>query len=593
MSGYLKKKADSLPGKPGIYFFKDSAGGVVYIGKARSLKDRVRTYFLPNSDEKVKAILAATSDIDYILTDSEKEASFLENNYIQQHQPRFNLRLKDDKSFPYLKLTLRHRYPGIYFSRKAEADGAACFGPFSPAHQARKSIHLVAKHFGIRTCEDPVFRKRRRPCLEYDLGLCSAPCVGLITEAEYGENAANARLFLEGKSGPLLKALRLKMEKAAAGLRFEEAARWRDFIRTVEALKSRPKFISTAKEDQDVVGFARKEGAAAFYVFFMREGKVRDSTGVYIPAPAGGDDRRLLADFLKGFYGGRKDAPKKILLPFPPGEMEDVENMLARPGKPRTRIRAVRSGKGKELVGLANRNALSLIAKKEQETSPLGELARALGLGAPPLRIEGFDISNTLGQESVGSLVVFDDGRPNKAEYRKYRIKTVAGANDVASLEEIVRRRYRRVIEEKKRLPDLVLVDGGKGQLQAARKALRSVGLASVPAASLAKREEIIYTAAEPGGLSLERTSPALKLIQNIRDEAHRFAISFHRTRREKRSFASVLDGIAGIGPVKKKALLAAYLSAAEVASAPLEELAGIVGRRAADSVRAALAGKD
>ncbi|MDD8016444.1 MAG: GIY-YIG nuclease family protein, partial [Acidobacteriota bacterium] len=259
MSGYLKKKAEGLPEKPGIYFFKDSTGGVVYIGKARSLKDRVRTYFLPNSDEKVKAILAATSDIDYILTDSEKEASFLENNYIQQHQPRFNLRLKDDKSFPFLKLTLRHQYPGIYFSRKAETGGAACFGPFSPAHQARKSIHLVAKHFGIRTCEDPVFRKRRRPCLEYDLGLCSAPCVGYITEAEYRENAANARLFLEGKSGPLLKALRRKMEGAAAGLRFEEAARWRDFIRTVEAIKSRPKFISTAKEDQDVVGFARKE----------------------------------------------------------------------------------------------------------------------------------------------------------------------------------------------------------------------------------------------------------------------------------------------------------------------------------------------
>ncbi|MDD8015570.1 MAG: excinuclease ABC subunit UvrC, partial [Acidobacteriota bacterium] len=423
---------------------------------------------------------------------------------------------------------------------------------------------------------------------------CSAPCVGYITEAEYRENAANARLFLEGKSGPLLKALRRKMEGAAAGLRFEEAARWRDFIRTVEAIKSRPKFISTAKEDQDVVGFARKEdGTAAFYVFFMREGKVRDSKGVYVPAPAGGDDRRLLADFLKDFYGGRKDAPKKILLPFLPEDMADIENMLAGPEEPGTRIRAVRSGKSKELVDLANRNALSLIAKKELEASPLSELARVLGLDAPPLRIEGFDISNTLGQESVGSLVVFDDGRPNKDEYRKYRIKTVAGPNDVASLEEIVRRRYRRIIEEKKRLPDLVFVDGGKGQLQAARKALLSVGLAAVPAASLAKREEIIYTAAEPGGLSLERTSPALKLIQNIRDEAHRFAISFHRTRREKRSFASVLDGIAGIGPVKKKALLTAYRSAAEVASAPLEELAGIVGRRTADSVRAALAGED
>jgi excinuclease ABC subunit C len=589
----LREKAAGLPGKPGIYFFRNAAGEVVYIGKARSLRDRVRSYFLPNPDDKVRNILRETTDIDYILTGSEKEAAFLENNYVQQHQPRFNLRLKDDKSFPYLKVTSGEKYPGIYFSRKVGEKRSRYFGPFSPAHRARTSIHLVNKYFGIRGCEDAVFKGRTRPCLEHDLQLCSAPCVGCISEPDYRNDVENACLFLEGRTRELAGALKKRMEEAAAGQNFEVAARWRDILRTIEDIKERPRAISVALEDQDVVGYARKDDQAAVYIFFMRHGKIRDSVSARLSAEVGSADAEILSRFLPEFYGSR-ERPARLLLPFPiegQGELEVFLGGVREAGarQPRAaggpRVTVPLSGKGSKLIDLANRNAEAFLEKRDRDLLPLEELKRVLGLASMPRTIEGFDISNTGGEESVGSMVVFRDGRPDADEYRKFKVRTVEGPNDVASLEEVIGRRYRRRVEESRPLPDLIMVDGGKGQLAAAEKALGDLGISSVPLVSIAKREEILFSPDHKEGIRLARTSPGLKLVQAIRDEAHRFAITFHRGRREKRSFASELDGIPGLGPKKKSALLSKYRSLEEIRAATAEELAHVVGKKLAHTV--------
>ncbi|TEU06589.1 MAG: excinuclease ABC subunit UvrC, partial [Candidatus Aminicenantes bacterium] len=555
----LKSEIKNLPKKPGIYFFKDKGGEVIYIGKARSLKDRVKSYFLPTSDAKIKKILSETEEIDFILTDSAKEAAFLENNFIRQHQPRFNLRLKDDKSFPYLKLTLQEKFPAIYLTRRVEEDGAKYFGPFSPAHQARNTIHLSAKYFGVRTCQESVPGKRKRPCLDYDLKLCSAPCVEYISESDYRESIKNAFLFLEGKTEKLLKILKKKMQEAAARQEFEQAAHWRDIIRTIEEIKAKPKLISVGMENKDIFGYSRENKNVALYVFFMRKGKVIESEDIFFQEKEDIADKEILSNYLKKIYKHRKSMPDKILLPFAPEEKDGILKRVSNLREEKIEIIVPRKGKNKKLVDFASSNAEILLRKKYEGLAPLMEIKKIFNLKSIPERIEGFDISNIGGEESVGSLVVFENGRPQKNDYRKYKIKTVAGPNDVASLQEVIRRRYKRILEEKKDFPDLILVDGGKGQLNAARGALEELGVGNLPIVSLAKKEEIIFAPDRKKGISLERTSPALKLFQNIRDEAHRFAISFHRLRREKRSFESRLDNIPGLGKKRKAALLDKY----------------------------------
>ena len=532
MRDALKKKVAGFPAKPGIYFFKAADGKVLYIGKARSLKDRVKSYFLPDPDIKVRTILRETADVDYLLTGTEKEAAFLENNFVQQYQPRFNLRLKDDKSFPYLKLTVADKYPGIYLTRRVEGGGARYFGPFSPAGRARQTIHLVNKFFGVRGCEDAVFRGRKRPCLEFDLGLCAGPCAGRTGEADYRRNVDDARLFLEGRSDELARALKSRMEEEAGAGRFEEAARLRDIIRTLEDIKQRPGTISVGLEDLDVAGFARSGDAAALHVFVMRKGKIRDSRGLVVEGTSGRKDDEILGNLVEGVYGPA-EFPPRLLLPFEPsGERWAGSEAAARSSVPK-------SGRYRKLVEMANRNAELAVRRKDGGTSPVAvaRLAAAVGIDRPPRRIEGFDISNTGGDESVGSLVVFDDGVPNKSEYRKFKIKSVTGSDDTASMEEIVRRRLTRLEREGGRMPDLILVDGGKGQLAAALRAMAGTGVTRIPAIALAKKEETIFKPGSNRGIKLESTDPALKLVQHIRDEAHRFAIAFHRSRRHKKSF--------------------------------------------------------
>jgi len=539
MEDKLKQRLAELPDKAGIYFFKNAGGEIVYIGKARSLRDRVRTYFLAPADLKVANIRAETADIDFILTGSEKEANFLENNFVQRYQPKFNLRLKDDKSFPYLKLTVGEKYPGVTLTRKVEADDARYFGPFSPASQARKSIHLLNRYFGIRGCEEGIPGKRRRACLEHDLKLCTAPCVGSIGVAEYGENVANALLFLEGRTEQLLRALKQRMSEASARLDYEQAAHWRDLIRTIEQIKERPQLISVGLEDTDIFGLARDRDRLALYGFFMRRGKVRDAEEILIREPEEEPVEPALARLLEGFYAQSEDLPDKVLLSHPIASIRGLNDRISTKKGSIIRVSVPQRGRGRRLVEMAVRNAERLLKKAKPEYPALSELAGILNLERPPSRIEGFDISNTGGEEAVGSVVVFESGEPSRSEYRKYKVKSVTGPNDVASLSEVVGRRYARALREGRRLPDLILVDGGKGQLNAAQKELARLGLAGLPVVSLAKREEVVFTPAEKEGMRLDRTVPALKLLQHIRDEAHRFAVTFHRQRRKKKSFAS------------------------------------------------------
>ena len=533
----LRRKIAAFPEKPGIYFFKDAAGLVIYIGKARRLRDRVKSYFQPSDDIKVGNILAETVDVDYILTGSEREAAFLENNFIQQHQPKFNLRLKDDKSFPYLKLTVQEPFPRIAFSRKVEADGAKYYGPFSPAREARKAITLVGKYFQVRNCDETVPGRRKRPCLEYDLKQCSAPCVGFVSESVYREGVDESRLFLEGKTERLAKVLKDKMARAAERENFEEAARLRDIAQTVETLQVKPTLISVRLETQDIFGYAREGRTQAVYVFSMRRGKVREAREFEFEEDSERAEAAILGEFLGAFYRDRP-VPPKILLPFAPEGKEDLASTFAAKAGKKVEIAVPARGKGRALVILAAKNAEILLRKKTESLAPLEDIRKELGLERLPARIEGFDVSHTGGTETVASMVSFLNGRPDKDEYRKFKIKTVSGPNDVASLEEVLRRRFLRLLAEKRPLPDLVFVDGGLPQLGTAERVLEDLGLEKLALASLAKREEIVYTPGLREGLRLDRTSPALKLLQRVRDEAHRFAIGFHRQRRTKRGFA-------------------------------------------------------
>jgi excinuclease ABC subunit C len=533
----LKEKIKELPKKAGIYFFKNAMGKVIYIGKARLLNERVKSYFQPTEDVKVRSILAETADLDYILTGSEREAAFLENNFIQQYQPKFNLRLKDDKSFPYLKLTVTERFPRIAFSRKVAADGAKYFGPFSPAFEARRAIHLSCKYFKVRNCDEEIPGRRKRPCLEYDLKLCSAPCVGYITEEEYRKSVDQALLFLEGKTEQLARILKDSMTKASENKEFEEAARLRDILRTLEYIKIKPKMISIRQENQDIFGFARQGRAYAFDVFTMRRGKVRNSLPFVYENEEERRDSLILQDFVLRFYDSR-EVPQKVFLPFESADKKEMEDILGSRAGRRIDVIIPSRGKNKDLIELAAKNAEILLKKKTEDLAPLKEIQEELCLEVLPVRIEGFDISNTGGTETVASLVTFENGRPDKDGYRKFTIKTVEGPNDVACLEEVLRRRYVRILRENVPLPDLILVDGGKPQLGAAQNVLAELGLEKVPLVSLAKKEEVVFMREHKDGLRLSRTSAALKLFQHVRDEAHRFAIGFHRRRRTKRTFA-------------------------------------------------------
>jgi excinuclease ABC subunit C len=588
MAAELQKKLDELPRSSGVYMFRGHGGEILYVGKARSLRSRVRSYFQearidsPRLDRLVDRI----EDVEVVVTDTEREALVLENSLIKTHKPRFNVLLRDDKNHPYLKLTLGETYPRLYVVRQPGSDGNVYSGPYVPASMARKTANLVHRLFGVRNCKEKLDGKRPRPCLQYQIHRCMAPCVDTIASLEdYRKATGDARLFLEGKNDDLVHSLRTQMLEAAEGERFEEAARLRDNVRMLEDLSTRQKMASVRGDESDVFGFYREGSQAVLQVFSVRSGKVVDRDSFLLEDVHVHDDTALLEASLKQYYELGRYLPSTIHVPTDFPDRLLLAELLSARKEARVEILVPRRGAKKHLVDLVSKNArlayeLDFREEGRQAKMRLEALREVLALPDPPDRIEGFDISNIQGSEVVASMVVFERGQPKRSDYRKFKMRTIEKGkpDDFASMREVVLRRYRRVLEEGADLPDLVLIDGGKGQLSAAMEALEELGLSHLPTVSLAKKEEWIFRPESLDPLVLDHHSDALHLLQRVRDEAHRFAVTFHRQQRKARDFRSSLDSIPGVGPKMRKKLLVRFKSVKGVKAAELPELQEILG---------------
>jgi excinuclease ABC subunit C len=598
----LKEQIARLPEQPGVYLWGNAAGETIYIGKARSLRDRVRSYLgawgmSPRHD----ALLEEIARLEVIVTDSVMEALALENNLIKQRTPKFNILLRDDKNYPYLQLTTSEPFPRVLVARSVEKGGDFYAGPFLPATLARRTMTLSHRLFGLRSCNEVITGTRGRPCLEYDIGRCIAPCVAEICGSErYGAAVAGTRLLLEGRNDELIDTLRQRMAGAADAERYEEAAQLRDAMRTVQTLRDRQQKVATAQlGDRDVFGLKVGASGGALQVFAMRGGRVVERVELATaPGALADGDSEVLQAALAQFYELRVP-PAEINLP---GDIEDVEAMeawLSARADRRVRILVPQRGDKRALVELATRNAELSYRTRFNETTAahfdaLETLRAVLALPALPRRIECFDISTIQGSETVASMVVCDDGRMKRSEYRKYRVRGTGDReqgtdsrflDDFAAMREVVQRRYRSRLEAGGPFPDLILIDGGKGQLSAAYEGLEAIGLANLIAVGIAKKEELLFLRDRREPVVLDEHDPALLLIQRIRDEAHRFAVTFHRKARSMRDLRSELDGVPGIGPRRRRALLSAFGSLAGVRRATREELGALVGARAAAAV--------
>jgi len=589
----LAEKLEQLPTRPGVYLFKGGDGAILYVGKARVLRDRVRSYFQasrPTELHKTRMV-EEIEDLDLVVTDSEMEALALENNLIKRHKPPYNLRLRDDKNHPYLKLTLAEEYPRLYVVRRPSEDGNAYGGPYIPASLGRKTAGLVRKLFGIRSCKETLDGKRPRPCLQYQIKRCLAPCVAEICALDrYRRSSEDARLFLEGRTEEVAKRLRGQMEDAAGGERFEEAASLRDQVKALLRMEAPQKITTTDIEERDLFAAHVEGDRAAVQAFSVRDGKVVAREGFLLDRLT--EPEAVLASTLQQYYAAGRYVPREILLPADIPDRELLEEWLSTRRGTAVRIHVPQRGEKLRLLDLVARNArlafeLEWKHPRKQSQEILRALRDLLDLEVDPVRIECFDISNIQGSDVVASMVVFEAGLPKKSDYRKFRVKGLAGApDDFASMREVVGRRYKRLLEEGKDLPDLVLIDGGKGQLGAATDALEELGLGDQPVASLAKREELLFVRGREGPIALPRSSPVLQLVQRVRDEAHRFAVGFHRQARSRRTLHSELDEIDGVGPAKRRKLLSVFGSVRGVRGATEEELAAVVGKATAARVR-------
>jgi excinuclease ABC subunit C len=605
----LKDQIARLPEQPGVYLYFNAAGDTIYVGKARALRDRVRNYLgAYGIDPKTDALLDEIARLEVIVTDSVVEALALENNLIKQRSPRYNILLRDDKNYPYLQLTTTEAFPRVLVARRVERDGSYYAGPFMPARFARKTMSLTHRLFGIRSCNEVITGKRGRPCLEYDIKRCIAPCVdSLCSSEDYRRAVQLTQLFLEGRNDELLRTLKTRMSEAADYERFEEAAQLRDAMRTVQTLHDRQqKMATTELGHRDVFGFKLGPAGATVQVFQVRSGRVVErieldsETAVAATAPDS-----VIAAAVQQFYEIR-GAPPEVHLPIEPDEREALEVWLSNRAGRRVKIVVPQRGEKRGLVDLANRNAALAYQNRFNQAAAaqyeaLETLRVVLALPAVPRRIECFDISTIQGAETVASMVVCEDGRMRRSEYRKYRIRGTGradaagmdgrertlGSDDFAAMHEVVGRRYRKMLEEGGPFPDLVIIDGGKGQLSAAYQALEQLGLANLVAVGIAKREELLYTRERGEPLALATNDPALLLVQRIRDEAHRFAVTFHRRARTLRDLKSELDEVPGVGPRRRRVLLTRFGSLAGVRRATREELAAVVGAKVADAVLA------
>ncbi len=590
--GELEKKLENLPASPGVYIYKNDRGKVIYVGKARSLRSRVRSYFQESRplDPKTERLVSEIAGLEYILTDNEVEALILESTLVKQHQPRYNVHLKDDKSFPYLKLTVNEPYPRIFITRRIKKDGALYFGPFLPASYARRTIKLVNKYFKLRTCNLEIDGTLPRPCLDYQMKRCLGPCVsGLCSKAEYDRAVEDVKLLLSGKTDQLIRELELRMAEAAERLNYEAAAIYRDWITMVQDMSERQKMILAGQDDADLFGYFQDQSRLALAVFAMRGERVVGRREFYWEDLLSFDPGEFFSSALKQYYLQDTFTPKEIYIPVDIEEADVLEAWLTERRGSRVYIRSPKRGSKAGLLDLVMRNAQMCFDMRFRVLKPRGEqvlkpLQEILCLSSLPRRIETFDISHIQGSDTVASMVVCENGDMKKSDYRKFIVESVKGPDDFASMREVVHRHYENVLEEDEgKLPDLILIDGGKGQLAAAAAALEDLGLESQPVAAIAKKEEVLFVKGrEDLPIRLPMESPVLHLVQTMRDEAHRFAVTYHRKRRDLRDYHSELDEIPGIGEVRKKVLLRAFGSLERVRQAGYEELAPYVGPRAA-----------
>ena len=607
----LEDKLVFIPAKPGVYLFKDEAGVIIYVGKAVSLKSRVRSYFNSSHDPKVRAMMVRAADLDYIVTDSEVEALILESNLIKAHRPRYNVFLKDDKSYPYIKVTMGETFPRVLMTRRVVKDGSRYFGPYTRVGAVHETLRLLKKVFPVRSCKQKEPPKRSRPCLNQHIGRCLGPCCGLADAGAYQAMLREICLFLEGRQEELVKTLRFRMEEAAERLEFERAAEFRDQLLAIEEIMAKQKIISAGLEDRDVVAMARGQGESCLMVFFIRGGKLLGHEHHLLEGTDGMTRSEVLTVFVKQYYHQAQFVPREVLLEaVVTEELAVIEHWLrAKRGGP-VKVTVPRQGEKKQLVEMAGKNALLVLeeevtaraVRRDRGAEELAALARELELTEVPARLECFDISNIQGAEAVASMVVFEEGRPRPDQYRRFKIRTVTGPDDFASMAEVIGRRFRRGREELQliatgqlstreagfhRLPDLVLIDGGKGQLAAAFEAMAREGCGYIPVFGLAKEEELLYAPGRRDPVGQARETAALFLLRRIRDEAHRFAVTYHRQLRTKRNLKSLLDEIEGVGAVRKRELFKAFQTIEAIKQATVEELAAVPGMnsRAAKSV--------
>jgi excinuclease ABC subunit C len=591
----LRDKVSQLPFSPGVYLYKDAGGRVIYVGKAKILRNRVRSYFSEDklADIKTGTLISEARDIDYILVDNEKEALALENNLIKRYQPRFNILLRDDKTYPYIKLTAE-KYPRVYVTRRLRKDGATYFGPYFPANLAHRLAHFIHRHFKVPSCKVDLTRFHPKPCLQYHIHRCLGPCVeGLTTEAAYAGAARDVKLFLEGRHSDLARELRARIEEASQATRYEEAAAVRDLLTTVEEIEERQKMSAATGDDIDILACYAEPPLVALNVFHLRHGQIVDRRELFWEDQAEFDEPQFFSSLLKQLYLDQQYIPAAIHVPVEFEDREALEELLSEKRARRVEIHTPQRGQKKAMLDLVDTNAKHSFEARFRVLKPSSKaiqqaLEEALNLPAPPNRIECFDISHIQGTDKVASMVVWEEGRMKKAGYRKFIIRTVEGNDDFASMREVVGRRYARLQEEKRPMPGLVLIDGGIGQLHAAAQALEALDIGDQPLASIAKREEIIYVyGQEDEPIVLDRFSPILHLVQTIRDEAHRFAVTFHRSRRNARQLTSELDAIPGVGAKTVQKLLKQFGSSEMVRAATEEQLAVVVGSAAARRVRA------
>ena len=600
----LREKIRTIPASPGVYLYKNAEGEIIYVGKAKSLKSRVRSYFAEGREVEANTgtLLREAVDVEYIVVANEKEALALENNFIKQKKPRFNILLRDDKTYPYIKLTLGERFPRVYVTRRLRKDGSVYYGPYFPANLAYRIVDLIHRHFLIPSCSVDLTRYHPRPCLQYYIKRCMGPCVRDLTTPEaYQEAVRDVKWFLEGRQTDLVKSLRARMDIAASEQEYERAAKCRDLISTVEQLLERQRIAAAEGDDADVYGYHYENGMLAVNLFHMRGGKILDRREFFweeLPetvsdesGASGFNAADFLGSLLKQIYIDQQYVPRTVFVPLDFSDRQLLEEFLSERREGKVEILVPQRGEKRSLVDLAGNNAKQSFDQRfrvmKPNTRAMQEaLQEALELPDLPRRIECFDISHIQGAETVASMVVWEDGKMKKSDYRKFIIRGVTGVDDFASMREVVTRRYKRVQQEKSKMPSVVLIDGGIGQLHSAAEALQSLQITGQPLAAIAKREELIYIfGQEEEPVVLEWHSPVLHVIQSIRDEAHRFAVTFHRKRRQMRDRSSELLEIPGIGEQTRRRLLEHFGSLAAVQHADAAALSAVVSRPQVEAI--------